>query len=117
VGWVKLALPSDPEAARLYSEGLAKLRLFDDVAAADLFERAIRLEAEYSPAYSALATAWSDLGYDTKATAAARKGMELAQNLPRPCGCGFEAHYDEINGDWTDAVEVYSRFQCPIKLT
>ncbi len=108
---VKLALPSDPEAARLYSEGLTKLRLFDDVAAADLFERAIRLEAEYSPAYSALATAWSDLGYDTKATAAARKGMELAQNLPQHVRLQIEAHYDEINGDWTDAVEVYSRLR------
>src|SRR5208337_862297 len=68
---VKLALPSNPEAARLYSDGLAKLRVYDDVAAGDLLERVIRLQPEYSPAYSALATAWSDLGYDAKATAAA----------------------------------------------
>ena len=108
---VKLALPSDPEAARLYSAGLAKLWLFDDVAAADLLERAIRLEPVYSPAYSALATAWSDLGYDTKATAAARKGMELAQNLPQHARLQIEAHYDEINGDWAHAVEVYSRLR------
>ncbi|MGA2689223.1 MAG: tetratricopeptide repeat protein [Candidatus Korobacteraceae bacterium] len=108
---VKLSLPSDPGAARLYSEGLAKLRLFDDVAAADLLESAIRLEPEYSSAYSALATAWSDLGYDTKATAAARKGMELAQNLPQHVRLQIEAHYDEINGDWIHAVEVYSRLR------
>ena len=44
---VKLALPSNPEAARLYADGLAKLRFYDDIAASDLFERVIRLQPEY----------------------------------------------------------------------
>jgi DNA-binding winged helix-turn-helix (wHTH) protein/tetratricopeptide (TPR) repeat protein/TolB-like protein len=107
----KLALPSNPEAARLYSDGLAKLRFYDDVAASYLLERVIRLQPEYSPAYSALATAWSDLGYDAKATAAARKAMGLAGSLPRQAQLHTEARYHEMNGDWTQAVEVYSRLQ------
>jgi TolB-like protein len=35
------ALPSNPEAARLYAEGLAKLRLFDTKAARELLERSV----------------------------------------------------------------------------
>jgi eukaryotic-like serine/threonine-protein kinase len=108
---VKLALPSNAEAARLYSDGLAKLRLYDDVAAGDLLEKVIRLQPEYSPAYSALATAWSDLGYDAKAAVAARKAMDLAQNLPQQARLQTEARYYEMNGDWTQAIEAYSRLQ------
>ena len=91
--------------------GLDKLRLIEDVAAAAFLERSYRLEADYSPASNALAPVWSDLGYDTKASAAARKGMELAQNLPQHARPQIEAHYDEINGDWAHAVEVYSRLR------
>ena len=107
----KLALPSNPEAARLYSDGLATLRVYDDVVAADLFEKAIRLQPEYSPTYSALATAWSDLGYDAKAKAAARKAMDLAGSLPQQARLQTEARYHEMNGDWTRAIEAYSRLQ------
>jgi len=108
---VKLALPSNPEAARLYADGLAKLRVYDDVVAGDLLERVIRLQPEYSPAYSALATAWSDLGYDAKATSSARKAMDLAGSLPHQARLQTEARYHEMNGDWTQAIEVYSRLQ------
>jgi eukaryotic-like serine/threonine-protein kinase len=107
----KFALPSNPEAARLYSDGLAKLRDYDDVVATDLFEKAIRLQPEYSPAYSALATASSDLGYDAKAKAAARKAMDLAGSLPQQARLQTEARYHEMNGDWTQAIEVYSGLQ------
>jgi len=107
----KLALPSNPEAARLYADGLAKLRVYDDVAASDLLERAIRLQPEYSPAYSALATAWSDLGYDAKATATARKAMDLAGSLPQQARLQTEARYHEMNGEWPQAIEAYSRLQ------
>jgi DNA-binding winged helix-turn-helix (wHTH) protein/tetratricopeptide (TPR) repeat protein len=107
----KLALPSNPEVARLYSDGLAKLRLYDDVAAGNLLEKVIRLQPKYSPAYSALATAWSDLGYDAKAAVAARKAMDLSQNLPQQARLQTEAHYHEIKGDWGQAIEVYSRLQ------
>jgi len=54
---VHAALPSNPEAARLYSDALAKLRIYDNVGARDLLEKVIRVQPEYSPAYSALAMA------------------------------------------------------------
>ncbi len=108
---VKLALPSNPEAARLYSDGLAKFRVYDDVVASDLFEKVILLQPEYSPAYSALAGARFALGYDAEAAAAARKAMDLSQNLPEQARLQTEARYHKINGDWTQAVEIYTHLQ------
>ena len=108
---VKVALPSNPEAARLYSDGLAKSRFYDNVAASALFERVIQLQPEYSPAYSALASAWAALGYDAKATSAARKAMDLAGSLPQQARLLTEARYHEMNGDWAQASEVYFRLQ------
>ncbi len=108
---VRLALPSDPEAARLYSDGLARLRVYDDVVASDRFERVIRLQPEYSPAYSALASARFALGYDAEAAVAARKAMDLSQNLPQRERLQTEARYHKIHGDWAQAVEIYSQLQ------
>jgi DNA-binding winged helix-turn-helix (wHTH) protein/tetratricopeptide (TPR) repeat protein len=108
---VKLALPSNPEAARLYSDGLAKSRLYDNVAASDLYQRVIRLQPEYAPAYSALASAWFGLGYDAEAAVAARKAMDLSRNLPLPARLETEARYRKIHGDWAQAAEIYSRLQ------
>jgi DNA-binding winged helix-turn-helix (wHTH) protein/tetratricopeptide (TPR) repeat protein len=108
---VKFALPSNPEAARFYADGLSKLRLYDDATARDLLLRVIRLQPEYSPAYSALATVLSDLGYDVDAKSAARKAMDLAGTLPQRARLQTEARYHEMNQDWTRAVEIYSRLQ------
>ena len=108
---VKLTLPSNPEAARLYSDGLAELRLYDNAAAVEHLERVIRLQPEYSPAYSAVAMAWFALGHDAKATDALRKALNLAHNLPQPVRLETEARYREMSGDWTQAIEIYARLQ------
>jgi hypothetical protein len=55
---VRATLPGNPEAARLYSEGLEKLRLFDALAARMLLERAAALDPRQAPTHSALAEAW-----------------------------------------------------------
>lgn len=107
----KFALPSNLQAARFYADGLAKLRLYDDGAARDLLQQVVHLQPEYSPAHSALATAWSDLGYDVEAKGAARKAMDLAGVLPQQARLQTEARYHEMNQDWTRAVEIYSRLQ------
>jgi TolB-like protein len=44
-GAVRASLPSNPDAARLYSDGLAKLRGFDNLAARDLFQNGIAQDA------------------------------------------------------------------------
>jgi DNA-binding winged helix-turn-helix (wHTH) protein/tetratricopeptide (TPR) repeat protein len=108
---VKASLPSNPEAAKLYSEGLGKLRVYEDVEASHIFEQVIRSEPDYAPAYSALASARRALGYDIEALAAARKALDLAVNMPNQARLQIEARYHEMNQDWTGAAEIYFRLR------
>src|SRR5439155_2128137 len=66
-GALKAALPSTSEAARLYAEGLEKLRHFDARAARALLEQAARLDPENALIHADLAQAESKLGFDTRA--------------------------------------------------
>jgi eukaryotic-like serine/threonine-protein kinase len=104
---VRAASPSNREAARLYSEGLARLRVFDALAARDLLEAAIAADPKYSLAHSALAEAWSRLGYDKRAQEEARQGYELAANLSREEKLVVEGRYREIDHEYEKAVEIY----------
>src|SRR4029077_18507240 len=49
--------PSNQEAARAYSEGLAKLRSYDNLAGQRLLEKSISAEPRFAPAHAALADA------------------------------------------------------------
>ena len=104
---VKAALPSNPDAARLYSGGLEKLRLFEALASVELFERAIAAEPNFGLAHSALASAWSVLGYDANAQLEAKKAYALSTNLPREQRLWVEGQYRESTYDWAKAIEVY----------
>jgi serine/threonine protein kinase len=64
---VKASVPSNPEAARLYVEGLTRLRVLDSLGARGLLEKAVALEPSFALSHGALATAWEDLGYNAKA--------------------------------------------------
>jgi TolB-like protein len=66
---VAAALPSNPEAARLYSQALVKLQQFDALVARDLLEKTVAIEPEHALTQSTLAQAWSLLGYDERAKA------------------------------------------------
>src|SRR5262249_47232886 len=55
----RASLPAVPEAARLYAEGLARLRLFDARPARDLLAEAVAAEPTHPLPHSALADAWS----------------------------------------------------------
>jgi tetratricopeptide (TPR) repeat protein/tRNA A-37 threonylcarbamoyl transferase component Bud32 len=104
---VKASLPSSPEAARLYAEGLAKLRLFDALAARGLLEKAVLADPQHALAHSALAAAWSALGYDAKATEEAKKAFDLSANLPREDRLWVEGRYWETAKEWERAAEIY----------
>src|SRR5260370_5681834 len=88
---VRTSLPSNLEAARLYAEGLQKLRLFDALAARDLLEKAVALDPGHAPTRSALAQAWATLGYDDKAKEQARRALELS-----PKGSGKLSREDRL---------------------
>ena len=102
-----VALPSNHDGARLYSEGLAKLRVFDALAARETLQKAIALEPDYAPAHSALAMAWAELGFDENAKSEAKRAYELSPNLPRADRLLVEGRYQEMSKNWEKAIETY----------
>jgi tetratricopeptide (TPR) repeat protein len=106
-GAVRASLPSNPEAVRLYSEGLARLRVFDALGARDLLEMAVVVDPNYASAHSALAGAWSTLGYDAKAKEEAKRAFELSKNFSREDRLMIEGRYRETVSEWDKAVEIY----------
>ena len=104
---VRAALPSNPDAARLYAAGLEKLRLFEASQSIELFEKAISMEPNFALAHSSLADAWSLLGYDASAQREAQKAFELSANLPREQRLWIEGRCREFSYDWPKAIEAY----------
>ena len=99
------SFPSDPDARRLYAEGLGRLRRFDALGARELLEQVTKIEPSFGPARSALAAAWSALGYDAKATEEAKKATSLTADMPREEQLSIEARYYEIAQDRPKAAE------------
>lgn len=104
---VKASLPSNAEAARFYSQGLAKLHARDTLAARDLLQKSLALEPGFALAHSALATAWTALGYDGKAAAEAKTAFDLSGGLSREDKLAIQARYLEANHDWEGAIGIY----------
>ncbi len=104
---VQAALPSDPEAVRLYAEGLARLRRFDALGAKELLEQAAAREPDQPVIHAALSEAWAALGYDARAQAAAKKAVDLSGALDREQRLLIEAHSEETCSRWPKAMELY----------
>jgi eukaryotic-like serine/threonine-protein kinase len=104
---VKASLPANPDAARYYAEGLAKLRSFDDLGARDSLQKAVLTEPDFALEHAALAEAWSGLGYDPKSVEEAKQAFQLSSNLPREQQLVIEGRYYEANRNWAKAVEIY----------
>jgi eukaryotic-like serine/threonine-protein kinase len=104
---VAIAVPVKTETAKLYSEGLEKLRIFDAIGARTLLTRAVAAEPDYAPSHAAMATAWLQLGYDGQAVAEAKKAFDLSGNLSRPERLLVEGRYREVSRDWDRAIEIY----------
>lgn len=106
VDW-RTVLPSNREAARLYSEGLARLRVFENSPASELLQKSIAIEPDFAPGHAALAEAWSALGYDARAIASAQKAFSLSHSLPEDERLEIEGRYYELNHDWAGAIGAY----------
>lgn len=100
-------MPSTPEAARLYSQGLTRLRQFDAPAAEALLAKTVNVDPNFALGHAALASAWSALGYDEKAKAEARRALDLSQNLSREEHLKIAGQYNELTRDWPEAVKSY----------
>jgi serine/threonine protein kinase/tetratricopeptide (TPR) repeat protein len=104
---VRAALPSTPEASKLYAEGLAKLRVNDAMAARELLQNAVKADPNHALAHSALAAAWTLLGYDEKARLSAKSAYDLSASLSREDRLLTEARYRETSKEWDNAAESY----------
>jgi DNA-binding winged helix-turn-helix (wHTH) protein/tetratricopeptide (TPR) repeat protein len=98
------AFPARPEAARLYAEGLEKLRQYDALGARPLLERAVAIEERFPLAHVALSQALSALGYDPLAIAEAQRALALAGPLSRAQQLEIAAGVAEAQKDWTTAA-------------
>jgi tetratricopeptide (TPR) repeat protein len=101
------SLPATSEAARLYSEGLSRLRLFDARDAREQLEKAVAAQPSYPLAHAALASAWAALGYDGRAREEARTAFDLSANLPREEKLLVEARWRESVPEKDKAIEIY----------
>ena len=93
---VRASQPANVDAARLYAEGLERLHQFDALAARDRLERAVAADPRFPLAHAALAMAWSTLGYDNRAKAAAGTAFELSSALSREDRLSVEGAYREM---------------------
>ncbi len=107
VSAVQASLPS-AAAARFYAQGLILLRASDAMGARTLLEQAVHADPRFAMTHSALASAWSQLGYDGKAADESKRALELSSELSRADRLGIEALYSEATHDWPKAIETYS---------
>lgn len=99
---------ANTRAEETYSEGLASLRVFDAVHARDQLLQSVLFDPTYPLSHSALAEAWSSLGYDSKAVEEARKAFQLSRGLSPEERLMVEGRYRVAARDWRKASEVYN---------
>jgi tetratricopeptide (TPR) repeat protein/TolB-like protein len=104
---VRASLPQDPAAARLYAEGLARLRLFDASGARVLLEQARAKDPRHALTRAALAQAWTLLGYDRRAEDESKQAMDLSSSLSREDRLSIEGQYQEAAHQWDKAIEMF----------
>jgi tetratricopeptide (TPR) repeat protein len=101
------SLPVNREAARLYAEGVTKMRAFDALGARELLQKAVSIDPNSPLAHSALASALSALGYDEKAKEEAKKALNLSGSLSREQRLSIEAAYCVVVKDRSKAEQIY----------
>lgn len=104
---VRAVEPETAESARLYAEGIERLRAFDNLGASQLLEQAVATEPGNALSHLALARAWGELGYDTKAESEAQKAYALSRNFSRKDSLLIEANYRVATRAWDRAVDLY----------
>jgi eukaryotic-like serine/threonine-protein kinase len=104
---VRATFPGNPGAARLYAEGLAHLRVLDAPTARQLLEEAAAVQPSHPLIHSALAQAWTLLGYDEKARAEAKRALGLSQQLSREDRLSIEALHHEAGSEWGEAARIW----------
>ncbi len=103
----RAAFPANLDAARLYAEGLTRLRELDAVRARELLEQAAALEPANPMIHTALASTWTALGYEQRAMTAAERAFESSNGLGREARLNVEGNFYIAKKDWPKAIEIY----------
>jgi tetratricopeptide (TPR) repeat protein/tRNA A-37 threonylcarbamoyl transferase component Bud32 len=101
------SLPRDPQAARLYAEGIERQRNFDALGAKAQLEQAIAIEPGFALLHLALADTLADLSEDHAAAAEAKKALALAHDLTRQERLRIEAQAARGDAQWDEAIRLY----------
>jgi serine/threonine protein kinase/tetratricopeptide (TPR) repeat protein len=102
------SMSANPAAMAHFAEAREALRKFDFRNGVKLLQRSVDADPKFAKARVALAGAWSDLGFESKAQEEAKKALDLAENMS-PEGKGLVAgRYYEAMHDWPKAMEQYS---------
>jgi DNA-binding winged helix-turn-helix (wHTH) protein/tetratricopeptide (TPR) repeat protein len=109
VGGAATTPPRWPAASAMkeYAEGLKSLRLIDPMAARDHLQAAVAADPGNALIHSALADAWTMLGYGSRAIEENRRANELSSALGRLDQLGIEARYRGSAQQWDRAIEIY----------
>ncbi|HEV8267855.1 MAG TPA: tetratricopeptide repeat protein, partial [Thermoanaerobaculia bacterium] len=103
---LRASRPSSSEGARLYAEGLERLRRLDARGAREALEKAIEKDPSFALAHTALSAAWSSLGYVTKARDEAQRALALSGDFSREERLKIEARAHEAAQEWDDAIRL-----------
>lgn len=101
------SLPSDPDANRLYSLGLDKLRDADLSSARDLFLQAEKIAPNFPLVHLMLNRAWSGLGYDKNAQNEIQTAYRLSSGLPEAERLQIEGAYYESLKNQDKAISAF----------
>jgi eukaryotic-like serine/threonine-protein kinase len=108
LGFVQASVPANPDAARLYAEGITALQNYDAVEASALLLQASSIEPQHAPTHAALAATWTALGYDARARVEAESAFRGAKNLPREQQLLMEGLFRETTREWGAAANAYA---------
>lgn len=100
------SLPSNPVAARLYARGLERMRVLETNEALKLLQEAAAEEPSHPLIHAELAQAWSNLGYDARAGAEAKKAFDLSSSLSKEGRLRVEARYRITAGELEKALDI-----------
>jgi serine/threonine protein kinase/Tfp pilus assembly protein PilF len=94
-------------ALRDYNQGIESQRDGKNLEAQQQFEAATKEDPAFALAFSGLAKTYSSLGYDSEAEQAARKAVDLSQNLPAPERYLISAVQLQVIKNYPDAIKAY----------
>jgi DNA-binding winged helix-turn-helix (wHTH) protein/tetratricopeptide (TPR) repeat protein/TolB-like protein len=101
---IAAAQPPSAEVARRIGIALNAMRRDDAARARDELLDAVSQAPNYAPSYSHLAQAWSALGYQAKALAAAQQAAAHAAGLPEEQRLQIDVQVQLATHDWDKAV-------------